>query len=106
MKNKKTELKIPDLAIQFQIDAEKKEVIFFIQNGKMENWVKAIMRNHPTLSTEAITKHGGYYVTNALSLAIQKVCEANQIKGWEVFSPRIVWYKSEVELPSPLRRAR
>lgn len=92
------------MRIKFQIDAERKQVAFFIKKGEMQKWVARAIKDFPELSNEQLSKRGSEFLTAVMTRAMKEVCEANQVKGWESFYPTFVFYKKNFELPIPLQR--
>ena len=88
------------LRISFCIDVKNSKITFYIERGKLEEWVKTAIKKYPKMD---VTKKGTELLTWTMAKATEEVCERNKVKDWEKLKPNFVLYKSEAEIPRELK---
>lgn len=90
------------MKIKFEIDNKKRKVIFFVKNGQLEKYVKALIKKYG-IDNEKISKKGSEAITYVLGKAIERISELTK-KDIFNYTPNFVFYKKKYELPIPLQR--
>ena len=88
------------LKISFCIDIKKNKITFYIERGKLEEWVKQAIDKYPNMD---VTKKGSELLTWTMAKATEEVCIMKKVKDWEKLKPNFILYKSESELPRELK---
>jgi|TARA_R100001530_G_scaffold25421_1_gene20482 hypothetical protein len=94
-----------NLKIRFTMDAEKKVITFFFQNGELRGWIRKAMEEYPDWSNAKLSKNGSECLSYFIGKSMKEICERANIEGWKTFQPKIVLFNSKKELPRQLQLA-
>ena len=89
-----------DLRIQFLVQPKERKITFYIERGKLEDWVKRAMEKFPNVD---IPTKGSELLTYTMAKATKEVCEKAKIKDWETLKPNFILFKTQSEIPREAR---
>lgn len=79
------------MKIDFDIDAERKKVSFFVKQGELNEWLKDTIKRFPELDQEQLSKRDTHILSEVMGRALKEICESNNIEDWKDFVPHIVF---------------
>ena len=90
------------MKIKFQVDNQKKEIIFFFKNGDMKYLAQELINRFPGKNNEELSNIGSKHLVGPVMNFLQLIEDKTKVPV-TTYNTRYVCYQRNMELPQDVR---